>query len=113
MSKAKKLAPFQKLMLVMISGNVVTRDEIADMVGSEIQMYRLSTYMWHIKTNANGIIKVIKDGRKVSGYQLINADECKQYLQKAGIMVNENPAVESLQDLTTEQVTDQVTEQVA
>ena len=97
----------------MLSGNVVTRDEIADMVGSEIHMYRLSTYMWDIKTYANGIIKVTKDGRKVSGYQLINADECKQYLQKAGIMVNENPAVESLQDLTTEQVTDQVTEQVA
>jgi len=110
---SKKVKPFQKLMLVMLSGNKITKDEIADMVGSEIHMYRLSTYMWDIKTYANGIIKVTKDGRKVSGYQLINADECKQYLQKAGIMVNEKPAVESLQDLTTEQVTDQVTEQVA
>jgi hypothetical protein len=109
---SKKVKPFQKLMLVMLSGNKITKDEIADMIGKDVQMYRLSTYMWEVKNNG-GVVKVEKDGRKLSTYQLINVDDCKKYLQKVGIVAIDKPAVESLQDLTTEQVTDKVTEQVA
>lgn len=85
-AKKMKLKPFQKLLTVMISGKPVTKDEINTLLGHEIFMYRISTYMWHIKTQANGTIKVIKDGRKVSGYQLINADEVKDYMKRAGVL---------------------------
>jgi hypothetical protein len=83
--KSTKLQPFQKLLTVMISGKLVTIDEIDATLGKEIYMYRLSTYIWHVKTFANGIVKVIKDGRKVTAYQLINVDEVKEYMKRAGI----------------------------
>lgn len=85
MSKTVKLKPFEKLLTLMISGDTVTKDEIDAQLGSEIYMYRLSTYIWHIKTIANGTVRAIKDGRQVVGYQLINVKEVKAYLTTIGI----------------------------
>jgi hypothetical protein len=107
MSKAIKLAPFQKLLTVMISGNPVTLDEMDTLLGKEIYMYRISTYMWHIKVNANGVIKAIKDGRKVTGYQLMNVKEVKEYMNRSGITnsgfkagaVEKKPSISKLADL--------------
>jgi hypothetical protein len=87
---ASKIAPFQKLLTVLASGKQVTIEEIEKTVGKEIHMYRLSTYIWHIKTNANGIVKAIKDGRKVVAYQIVNAKEMKDYLSTTGV-VNYKP----------------------
>jgi hypothetical protein len=83
--KSSKLKPFQKLLTIMVSGKPVTIDEIDATLGKEIYMYRLSTYIWHIKTQANGIVKAIKDGRKVSAYQIVNVDEVKEYMKRSGI----------------------------
>ena len=69
----------------MISGKPVTIDEIDATLGKEIYMYRLSTYIWHIKTFANGVVKPIKDGRKVTAYQLVNVDEVKEYMKRVGV----------------------------
>ena len=82
MSKAKKvkqirLKPFEKLLTVMISGKQVTKVEIETLLSDEIYMYRLSTYIWHIKTFAGGVVKAIKDGRKVTAYQLMNVGELR------------------------------------
>jgi hypothetical protein len=41
--------------------------------------------MWHIKTNANGVVKVIKEGRKAVAYQIMNPDEIKKYLNLTGV----------------------------
>lgn len=82
--KSTSLKAFEKLLTVLMSGNPVTREEIETTLGNEIQMYRLSTYIWDIKAHANGVIKVIKDGRKVSAYQLINVDEMKAYMKRTG-----------------------------
>ena len=98
-AKKMKLKPFQKLLTVMISGKEVSKDEIETLLGKEIQMYRISTYMWHIKTNANGIIKVVKDGRKVSGYQLVNVAEVKDYMKRAGVLDAGFTPVAKLADL--------------
>ena len=98
-AKKMKLKPFQKLLTVMISGKEVSKDEIETLLGKEIQMYRISTYMWHIKTNANGIIKVVKDGRKVSGYQLVNVAEVKDYMKRAGVLDEGFTPVAKLADL--------------
>jgi hypothetical protein len=83
--KSTKLQPFQKLLTVMISGKPVTIEEIDVTLGKEIYMYRLSTYIWHVKTFANGVVKPIKDGRKVTAYQLINVDEVKEYMKRVGV----------------------------
>lgn len=112
MSKKVKLKPFQKLLTLMISGNEVTRDEIDTLLGKEIYMYRISTYMWHIKTNANGIIRIKKDGRKVVSYQLVNVEEVKEYMKRVGVLnatftpgqAEKKPSISKLADLNAEQV---------
>jgi hypothetical protein len=84
--KSNKVAPFQKLMFVMQSGKAVTIDEIEATLGSEIHMYRLSTYVWLMKTNANAVVKAIKTGRKITAYQIVNVDEVKEYLKRTGVL---------------------------
>jgi hypothetical protein len=110
--KSTKMKPFQKLLTILISGKEVTIQEIDTLLGKEIYMYRLSTYMWHIKTNANGVVKSIKDGRKVTAYQLCNLQEVKQYMDRVGITkanytpgsIEKKPSVSKLADLQAKPV---------
>ena len=110
--KSTKLKPFQKLLTIMVSGKPVTIDEIDTLLGKEIYMYRLSTYMWHIKTNINGVVKAIKDGRKVTAYQLVNYAEVKKELDRLGItksgyqpgLTEKKPSVSKLADLNAKPV---------
>lgn len=104
MSKAKavksvKLKPFEKVLNILISGKPTSKDEINALIGSEIQMYRISTYMWHCKTIAGCIIKVVKDGRRVTGYQLVNVDTAKEYLETMGVLQAQTEKVETLAEL--------------
>ena len=112
-AKKMKLKPFQKLLTVMISGKEVSKEQIDALLGKEIQMYRISTYMWHIKTNANGIIKVVKDGRKVSGYQLVNVAEVKDYMKRVGVLDSGFTPVAKLADLKATPVAKKVSAPVA
>lgn len=96
-TKAVKLKPFEKVLNVLISGKVTSKEELDALLGSEIMMYRISTYMWHIKTIANGIIRVAKDGRKVTGYQLVNVAEVTKYLEDNGVLLSK---VEKLSDIS-------------
>jgi hypothetical protein len=110
--KSTKLKPFQKLLTVLQSGKPVTIDEIDATLGKEIYMYRLSTYMWHIKTQANGVVKAIKDGRKVTAYQIVNVADVKEYMKRAGItsanftpgQTTKKPSVAKLADLQAKPV---------
>ena len=105
--KSTKLKPFEKLLMIMKSGKPVTIEEIDATLGKEIYMYRLSTYMWHIKTNANGVVKAIKDGRKVTAYQIINVKEVEEYLKRTGVaksgfvpgQIEKKPSIAKLADL--------------
>ena len=109
---SSKLKPFQKLLTIMVSGKPVTIEEIDATLGKEIYMYRLSTYMWHIKVNANGVVKAIKDGRKVTAYQIVNVDEVKKYMDRLGITksgfqpgkAEKKPSVSKLADLNAKPV---------
>ena len=83
----------------MISGNPVTKEEFDALLGNEIMMYRSSTYIWHIKTVANGTVKVIKDGRKVASYQLMNVEPVKKYLEDNGVLLSKTSQVKNLKDL--------------
>ena len=69
-------------------------------------MYRLSTYIWHVKTFAGGVVKAIKDGRKVTAYQLCNVEEVKKYMSRVGITnaVVANTPVKSLDEIKTQEV---------
>ena len=118
-TKTMKLKPFQKLLTLMISGKPVTIEEIDTLLGKEIYMYRISTYMWHIKTMANGVVKAIKTGRKVTAYQLMNVDLVKDYMTRVGVTgsgytpgtVVKKQSISKLSDLNSEPVNQVVADQ--
>lgn len=107
MTKQVKLKPFEKLLTVMISGNPVTVEEIDATLGKEIYMYRLSTYIWHVKTFAGGVVRAIKEGRKVTAYQIVNVKEVKAYMDRSGVTkanyvpgkTQKKPSIAKLADL--------------
>jgi hypothetical protein len=67
----------EKITQVMLSGKPVTPTEIAEVfkgTDQESVLYRLSTNIYNIRKDG-GIVRVIKDGRKVQAYQLVNYAE--------------------------------------
>ena len=91
----------------MISGKQVTKVEIETLLSDEIYMYRLSTYIWHIKTFAGGVVKAIKDGRKVTAYQLMNVAEVKKYMDRVGVTSSgftPKTSVKKLDEIKTKEV---------
>lgn len=79
-AKKSSLLQWEKVLKVMLSGNAVNRESLEAMPEMEgVQLYRLSTYIWDIKMTG-GVVKVVKDGRKIAGYQLANIADMQKYL---------------------------------
>ena len=67
----------EKITQVLLSGKPVTPDEIKSVfkgTDQEAVLYRLSTNIYNIRKDG-GIVKVIKNGRNVQAYQLVNYTE--------------------------------------
>ena len=67
----------EKITQVLLTGKPVSPDEIKAVfkgTDQESVLYRLSTNIYNIRKDG-GIVKVIKDGRKVTAYQLVNYTE--------------------------------------
>ena len=67
----------EKIAQVLLSGKPVSPAEIETVfkgTSQEAVLYRLSTNIYNIRKDG-GIVKVIKDGRKVKAYQLVNFTE--------------------------------------
>lgn len=72
-----KINRHEKVAVTLLSGKPVTPEEIMSVfkgTDQEKVMYRLSTNIYNIRKDG-GIIKVIKNGRKVQAYQLVNHTE--------------------------------------
>jgi hypothetical protein len=72
-----KVNRHEKITQVLLSGKPVSPDEIAVVFKGTSQegvLYRLSTNIYNIRKDG-GIVKVIKTGRAVSAYQLVNFTE--------------------------------------
>jgi len=72
-----KVNRHEKITQVLLSGKPVSPDEIAAVfkgTDQEAVLYRLSTNIYNIRKDG-GIVKVIKTGRKVTAYQLVNFTE--------------------------------------
>jgi hypothetical protein len=81
MAKAPRTCDRLLMVLVNRKGAVTEAD-----IASEMQydsMYRISTEFWRLKKRG-AVIKTIRDGRKVSGYELVNVNEMKTYLSSKG-----------------------------
>jgi len=79
-TKSGELAPYVKLLALLQDGNVYSKDDIEAKLGKDIHVYRLSTYVWEIKSKTPGVVKVLKTGKAVSGYQITNPDAVKTFL---------------------------------
>lgn len=67
----------EKIAVVLLSGKPVSPDEIKSCfkdTDQEAVLYRLSTNIYNIRRDG-GIVRVHKEGRKVSAYQLVNFTE--------------------------------------
>ena len=101
-----KLKPYQKLLVLFeqkaklrkappFSNVEVTVEEIEASLANEIHMYRLSTYIWHIKTMVGGVVSSIRGDtpetkRKVVAYRIHNwdgNDGVREALIRQGVMV--------------------------
>ena len=72
-----KVNRHEKITQVLLSGKMVTVDEINSVfkgTDQEAVLYRLPTNIYNIRKDG-GIVKVFKDGRRVTGYQLVNYTE--------------------------------------
>lgn len=72
-----KINRHEKIASILKSGKPVSPADIAEVfkgTDQEAVLYRLSTNIYNIRKDG-GIVKVIKDGRKVTAYQLVNHDE--------------------------------------
>lgn len=68
---------YHRIATVLKSGDVVTIDQFKTLfAGTKVEpvLYRLSTYIYNIK-KSGGVVKAIKNGRNVVGYQLLNGTE--------------------------------------
>ena len=104
--KKIRLKPYQKL-LVLFEQKAKLRtatpfenvelsvEEIEASLAKEIHMYRLSTYIWHIKTMVGGVVSSIRGTtpetkRKVVAYRIHNWDGnngVREALIRQGVMV--------------------------
>ena len=100
-----KVNRHEKITQVLLSGKPVSPDEIkAVFTGTDQEsvLYRLSTNIYNIRLDG-GIVKVIKEGRKVKAYQLVNFQEFDSNGRYVGPVAKQAPAKTE----TVEQVEEQ------
>ena len=78
--KKASLLQWEKVLIVMMNGQPVNEDILSKMKEMDgVPMYRLSSFIYHVKL-AGGVVKVVKNGRKIESYQLINVKDMEKYL---------------------------------
>ena len=81
-AKQAKTLQWEKVLKVMLNGEPVTKESLEAMHEMKgVPLYRLSTFVWRIKV-IGGVVKVVKDGRKVGGYALMNTAEMQKYIDR-------------------------------
>lgn len=83
--KSKKPRQAEKLLLILLDGHEAGMAEVEATLGSQIEFYRLSTYLWNLRT-LGAELKTTKQGRKVVGIQLLNLDTMTAYAQSRGLV---------------------------
>jgi predicted oxidoreductase len=77
-----KMMQWEKILGVMLSGDAVSKETLEVMPEmQDVPLYRLSTFIWRIKMTG-GVVRVVKNGRKIDGYQLMNTAEMQKYFNK-------------------------------
>jgi hypothetical protein len=102
-----KVNRHEKITQVLLSGKPVTPTEIAECfkgTSQEKVLYRLSTNIYNIRKDG-GIVKVIKNGRKVQAYQLVNFDQFDANGRFKGTAVAKAPVAKVIKAVESQTVT--------
>jgi hypothetical protein len=94
-----KVNRHEKITQVLLSGKPVSPAEIEAVfkgTSQEKVLYRLSTNIYNIRKDG-GIVKVIKSGRKVQAYQLVNFDQFDANGRFKGAVAKAQPKVVAVQ----------------
>ena len=67
-----KVKQFQKILDILkdASPNAVTKEELVEKLGTDVAMYRISTYIWEVKNKAGVPVETVKDGRTVVAFKI-------------------------------------------
>ena len=111
-NRNSKINRHEKVCQLLLSGNPVTPEEIMNFfkgTDQESVMYRLPQNINYIRTDG-GIIKTIKDGRKVKAYQLINIEDFTPEGRYRPQPKTVDTSVKSVASVTAEVTTNKVVE---
>jgi hypothetical protein len=104
--KSKNHTQFEQVLNILASnpesrdtGRVVSVSELTWLLSDKVCMNRMSVYMWEIKSRGI-VIKPIRDGRKVTAYQIINMQAANDYLVSRGHSVPTSSEVQTEEVLT-------------
>lgn len=100
--KKSSLLQWEKVLKVMLTGKAINRESLEKMKEmQDVPMYRLSSFIYHVKL-AGGVVKVIKNGRKIEAYELVNIKDMVNYLEnreKSFAPTSKKSSVSKLTDL--------------
>ena len=83
---------WQKAIIVLSQGGVFSAEKLCKEMGYDF-VYRVSNVLLDTKILAGAIIKTVRDGRKVVGYELVNIDEMKQLIASGVFAASATKAV--------------------
>ena len=86
MRRNTKINRHEKIAAILKSGQPISPEEIRNAfkgTDQEDVLYRLSTNIYNIKKDG-GVIRVYKDKRRVSAYQLINTEHFNEHGRYVG-----------------------------
>ena len=89
MSKSNR---WQKAIVVLTQGGVFSAEKLCEEMEYDC-VYRVSNVLLDTKIFAGAIIKSVRDGRKVVGYELVNIDEMKQLIASGAFAASATKAV--------------------
>jgi len=89
MSKSNR---WQKAIIVLSQGGVFSAEKLCEEMEYDC-VYRVSNVLLDTKIFAGAIIKSVRDGRKVVGYELVNIDEMKQLISSGAFASSATKAV--------------------
>jgi len=83
---------WQKAIVVLSQGGVFSAEKLCEEMQYD-SVYRVSNVLLDTKIFAGAIIKSVRDGRKVVGYELVNIDEMKQLIASGAFASSATKAV--------------------
>ena len=96
-AKAVRLKAWEPIFQLLMTGEVVKKEVFENFLGEHLK-YKLSAHILEIRLRSGATIRVVKDGRKVESYQLMNptSDGVVKYWRDRGIVLD---SVKTLKDL--------------